>query len=239
MAQDSNLFFSLGKPVKDEYGCSVGTVASFDVKPNGRIDYLYVEEASGRFVKHPAENLKMEGSDVILLSKIKVQSDAFSDQIPLIWRKDQALKELMEKKKISPEIYEDLHSSFDNVLKQLKSEAQTLTEEINKEIARCLQEVRDSGYALVHLEIEHEIGKIDAESYEKAFSAIQECMKRANTEKSDLETIRNKLSNILLGETPQSTSQQSTPAETSATPLTNLPEPPVVVYVKEIGQSGI
>jgi hypothetical protein len=237
MAQDINPFFSLGKQIKDEYGCSIGTVASFDVKPNGRVDYLYIEESDGKFVKHPAENLKIEGSEVILLSKIKLQSDSFCDQIPLIWRKDQALRDLMEKRKISPEIYEDLHTSFDAALKQFKMEAQALIEDINKEIAGCSQEIKDSSYALVYLEIEHEIGKVDSESYEKAFTAIQECMKRASTEKSDLETLKNKLSNILLGET--GSAAEASTAKTSATPVTSLPEPPVVVYVKEIGQSGI
>jgi len=239
MVQDSNLFFSLGKQVKDEYGCLIGTVASFDVKANGNVDHVYVEETDGKFVKHPAENFKLEGSDVILLSKIKMRSDSFCNQIPLIWRKDQALKDLAEKKKVSPEIYQDLHSSFDSALKELKNEAQNLIEEIDKEIARCSQEIKDSSYALVHLEIEHEIGKIDDGTYEKAFTVIQECMKRANTEKSDLETIRNKLSNILLGETTPTTQPPKEPAKTSVTPITNLPEPPVVVYVKEIGQSGI
>jgi len=255
MTQDSNLFLSIGKQVKDEYERTIGEVMSFAVNPNGRIDSVYIEQRGGKLSKYPIESLKFEDSEIVLLSKIKMETTNLCNQIPLIWRKDQALKELVEKGKISPEIYEDLHNSFDGVLNQLKTEAQTLMGEIDKEIARCAQEVKELNYALVHLEIEHEIGKIDEQSYQTAFTKIQECLKRTNTEKSDLEALKNNLSNILLGETSQQIEQEQEikeepveepqiqeekVQEEAPTPSSpNLPEPPVVVYVKEVGESNI
>jgi hypothetical protein len=238
MPQDPNLFLSLGKEVKDEYGRVIGEVASFAVKPNGGIDSVYIRQSDGRFAKHPADNIKVEGSEAVFLSKIKMETSNFCDKIPLIWRKDQALKELLEKKKISPEVYEDLHNSFEGALNQLKNEAQALMEKINKEIEKCAQEIRELNYALVHLEVEHEIGEIDDQSYQTAFSTIQECLKKANMEKTDLESMKNKLSNILLGETPHK--NIAVPAlETPTPPSPTLPEPPVVVYVKEADESNI
>ena len=246
MSQTPNLFLSVGKQVKDEYEHVIGEVTSFAVKPNGRVDFVYIKQSDGKFIKYPADNLKFEGSEVILLSKIKMETAAFCDQIPLIWRKDQALRELVEKKKISSEVYEDLHSSFEGALKQLKSEAQALMNEIDKEIARCAQEIKELNYALVNLEIEHEIGKVDEESYRTAFSTIQECLQRTNIEKTDLEALKNNLSNILLGEAQSQTEQEtkeevveSAAQETPTPPSPSLPEPPVVVYVKEAGESNI
>jgi predicted RNase H-like nuclease (RuvC/YqgF family) len=239
MPQDPNLFLSLGKIVKDEYGRLVGEVASFAVKPNGGIDAIYIKHSDGRFVKYPAGTIKVDGSEVVFLSKVKYDTAVFCDQIPLIWRKDQALKELLEKKKISPEVYEDLHKNFEGVLNQLKSEAQALLERIDKEIERCNQEVKELNYALVHLEVEHEIGEVDDQSYQAAFSTIQECLKRANLEKTDLESMKNKLSNILLGETPLKAITEEETKGTPTPPSPSLPEPPVIVYVKEAGESGI
>jgi len=235
MPQDPNIFLSLGKPVKDEYGRLIGEVVSFAVKPNGGAEHVYIKHSDGSFVKYPAGSIKIEGSDVIYLSSIKYETEVFCDQIPLIWRKDQALKELLEKKKISPEVYEDLHNSFERALNQLKTEAQKLMEKIDKEIERCNNEIRELNYALVHLEVEHEIGEIDEQSYQAAFSRIQECLKRANSEKADFESLRSKLSNILLGETPSKAFAKEAPAPTSPV----LPEPPVVVYVKEADESSI
>jgi len=247
MTQNSNIFLYLGKQVKDEYGRVIGKVASFAVNPNGKVNSAYIEQSDGRFIKHQIENLKVEESEVIFLSEKKMEITSLCDQIPLLWRKDQALKELANKKKISSEVYEDLHTNFEGALNQLKGEAQTLIEKIDKEIARHAQEIKELNYALVHLEIEHEIGQIDEQSYQTAFSTIQECLKRANIEKSDLEAMRNKLSNILLGEMPPQTEpetkekpvEESTTQETPTPPSPNLPEPPVVVYVKEMGDSNI
>jgi hypothetical protein len=83
--------------------------------------------------------------------------------------------------------------------------------------------------------VEHEIGEVDDQSYQAAFATIQECLKRANLEKTDLESMKNKLSNILLGEAPPKTVVEEAPTP----PSPNLPEPPVIVYVKEAGESGI
>ncbi|MGB9741258.1 MAG: CdvA-like protein [Candidatus Bathyarchaeia archaeon] len=244
MSQTPNFFLSIGKPIKDEYGCVVGKVASFALTPSGKFDAVYIELGDGKFLKHSIEYLKFDGNDVTLTSKIKLRTNVLCDQIPLIWRKDQALKELSEKNKISEELYRELHNNFEGALNQLKSEAQGLIEEINKEIAKCDETTKELNYALVNLEIEHEIGQIDNQSYENAFSLIQENLKRVNAMKSDLEQMRNKLSNILLGdalkiEEPVKPKVTEAPKETSPLETPELPEPPVVVYVKEIGKVGM
>jgi hypothetical protein len=86
---------------------------------------------------------------------------------------------------------------------------------------------------------------------------LQENLKRANKEKSDIELTKSKLSNILLGDSKQPEQKtnitptevtdkklpiKETPEETlTETPdeAPELPEPPVVVYVKEVGKAGI
>ncbi|MEM2103558.1 MAG: CdvA-like protein [Candidatus Bathyarchaeia archaeon] len=239
MLQDPNIFLSLGKTVRDEYGRLIGEVVSLGVKPHGEVDHIYLKRNDGRFTRHSVESIKVEGSEVIHISDIKNETLIFCNQIPLIWRKDQALKELLDKKRISPEVYEDLHSNFEGALNQLKTEAKALLEKIDKEIERCNNEIRELNYALVHLEVEHEIGEISEQSYHTAFSSIQECLKRVNLEKADLENMRSKLSNILLGETSYEAFAKETVEEPSVPPSPSLPEPPVVVYVKEASESSI
>lgn len=262
MAQESNFFMSIGKQIEDEYGRTIGRVTSLAVNPHGRVDSAFIQHGDGKIVKYPAENLKIDDSGVVLLSQTKMKAASLNDRIPLIWRKNQALKDLVEKDKISPEVYDDLHQSFDGALNQLKSEAQTLMEDIEGETSRCTQEIKNLNYALVNLEIEHEIGKIDDQSYQRAFTTIQECLKKANNEKSDLEEMRNKLSNIIMGETQEAEKQveeaeqtgevreesveeteveeesQKSPPPPSSPESSNLPEPPAVVYVKEADQSS-
>jgi hypothetical protein len=238
MSQISNLFLSIGKPVKDEYGRAVGKIVSFALTPGGKFDAAFIELSDGKFSKQSIENLTFNGTEITFISKIKSQSSVFCDQIPFIWRKDQALKDLAEKKKISPDLYQELHNNFESILTQLKKDAQVLSDEVVQEVVRCNQEIKALNYAVLHLELEHEIGKINDETYQSAFKLLQESLKRANTEKSDMELTKTKLSNILLGDSKES-AQKTKVVAAPINEALELPEPPVVVYVKEIGKAGI
>jgi hypothetical protein len=237
---NSNLFLSIGKPIKNEYGRVIGKVASFALTPSGKFDAVYIEFGDGQFSKQPMESLRFNGADITFISKIKNQAGTLCDHIPLIWRKDEALKDLLEKKKITPEVCQDLHNSFSSVLTQLKKDAQIIIDESVIEIERCADEISSLSYAIANLEIEHEIGKVDEENYRGAFALLQDTLRRATTEKTDFELTKSKLSSVLLGD--QSMTSQLRSNKIYAEQVSNaskLPEPPVVVYVKEIGKAGL
>lgn len=241
MSQNPNLFLSVGKPVKDEYGRVIGKVASFAMTPNGKFDAVFIEFSGGQFSKQPMEQLKFTGSEVTYISTVKAQSSVLCDQIPLMWRKDQALKDLSDKK-ISPDMYTELHTSFDSVLSQLKKDAKVLSDQIADQVATCDDEIKAMTYAILNLEIEHEIGRIDDESYKSSFGMLQDSLKRTTQEKTELEMAKSKLANTLLGDNilpPMPTQKTKTTVNLILEPKQELPEPPVVVYVKEIGKAGI
>jgi len=239
MSQNPNLFLSIGKPIKDEYGRVVGKVASFSMTPNGKFDAVFVEFSGGKFSKQPLEQMKFNGAEVTFISTTKSQAIALCDQIPLIWRKDQALKDLSEKKKISTEMYLEIHKSFDGILNQLKKDSQVISDEIADQIGTCEDEVKAISYAVLNLEIEHEIGRIDEEAYKTSFAMLQENLRRVTAEKGELDFAKNKLSNTMLGDSLGPLPKINKPAEITVEPSHELPEPPVVVYVKEVGKAGI
>jgi hypothetical protein len=235
---NSNLFLSIGKPIKNEYGRIIGKVASFALTPNGKFDAVYVEFGDGQFTKQPMESLRFNGAEITFISKIKNQAGTLCDHIPLIWRKDEALKDLLEKKKITPEVCQDLHNSFTSVLTQLKKDAQIIIDESIIEIERCSEEISSLSYAIANLEIEHEIGKVDEENYRSAFALLQDTLRRATTEKTDFELTKSKLSSVLLGDQSQGMMKTNKVYAEQVSNASKLPEPPVVVYVKEIGKAG-
>jgi hypothetical protein len=246
MEQTPNLFLSVGKQVKDEYGHPIGKIASFALTPSGKFDAVFIEQGDGKFQKYPVDNLTFDDTEVLFVSQIKARATILCNQIPLIWRKIQALKDLVSKKKISQEICEELHTSFEGVLNQLKAEAQALVEDAEEEAARCAEETKQLNSAFVNLELEHEIGKIDDKNYEAAFKIIQENLKRINLEKNDMEITKGRLSNMLLGDASKTsvfdkakTAEPSSKVFAPGSSASDLPEPPVVVYVKEIGKTGI
>lgn len=234
----SNLFLYLSKPVKDEYGRQIGKIASFAVNPNGRVNAVFLEHGDGEFVRYTSEQFRVDGDDIILLPTLKMRVKTLCDEIPLIWRKDQALSELLDKNKIPSEMFNELHKNFEGALTQLKAEAQSSLENIDKQIAKCNQQVRELNSALIHLEIEREIGRIDDNAYQSAMEIIQGGLTRTNSEKNDLELMRSQVSNMLLGDTstPEKETQKgATPASTGSPAL---PEPPVFVHVKSVSKTS-
>jgi hypothetical protein len=247
MSQLSNLFLSLGKPVKDEYGRSIGKIISFVTTPSGKFEAAFIELNNGRFTKQQMDYLSFNNAEVIFMSKIKSKASVFCDQIPFIWRKDQALKDLADKRKISPDLYQELHNNFNAILNQLRKDAQILHDEITPEIARTEEDLSALSYAILHIELEHEIGKIPEETYKASFASLQENLRKTTAEKADLETTKTRLANMLLGDpsainipTPQMPEKKtSVYVESISNDTSDLPEPPVVVYVKEVGKAGI
>jgi len=235
MSKPSNFFLYIGKPVKDEYGRQVGKIASFAVSPNGRVSGVFVEHGDGEFLRYPSEQFNVDGEDVTLSPSIKIRVKTLCDEIPLIWRKDQALSELVDKKKVPSEMFNELHKNFEGALNQLKADAQATMDNIDKQIAKCNQQIRELNSALIHLEIEREIGRIDESAYQAAMDMIKDGFKQTNNEKNDLESMRNQLSNLLLGDTQIPTGKE--PLASSA-PSPVLPEPPVVVHVKSATKTG-
>jgi len=195
-----------------------------------------MQHENGGFLRYSGDQFRIHGDNIVLLSLIKLRAKTLSNKIPLIWRKDQALRDLLEKKKISTGMFNDLHNNFEGALNQLKKEAEYTLKDIEKQIAKCTQQVKELNSALMHLEIEREIGKINGESYKMALEMIEAGLKQANVESSDLEAMKSKLSNLLLGETTTTvtkTGEETTPAPVSALPSPpSLPEPPVLVHVK-------
>ncbi len=241
----SNLFLSIGKPVKDEYGRSVGKIISFGTTPSGKFETAFIEQSDGRFTKQPIESMTFNGAEITLLSKIKSKAAVFNEQIPFIWRKDQALKELNDKRKISSALFTELHNNLSTVLTQLRKDATIIQDEAAQGVTRCEEELSVLSYSLLHLELEHEIGKISDDIYKASYAQLQETIRKTSAEKGDLEAVRNKLGNILLGDTPvmpepKLPEQKSKIyAEKIPEASSGLPEPPVVVYVKEVGKAGI
>ena len=152
----------------------------------------------------------------------------------------------MEKKKIPPEMYDSLHSTFEGALNQLKDNAKALTATIDTEINNCNKQIHELHSALINLEIEREIGRLDNEAYEKALGIIQWGLKGANAEKSDLEVLKSKLSNLLLGdktpevpEVPKTKAPEQTEVPKAPEPVSsNLPEPPVIIHVRNTSKES-
>ncbi len=213
------------------------------MSPSGRVDGVFVEHGDGEFLTYSSDNFRIDNGDFVILPPLKLRAKTLCQEIPLIWRKDQALNELLGKKKIPSEMFKDLHQNFEGALNQLKADAKSVIDDIDGQITKGTKQIQELHSALINLEIEREIGRIEQEAYQKALEMIQWGLKSVNAEKSDLEALKSKLSSMLIGETkaetPKTSAQTATETRETSTPVSpNLPEPPVVVHVKSSGKEN-
>lgn len=205
------LFSIIGSVLKDEYGHEVGRIISFTTTPNSKIKELLVAHRNV-FHFYPRERITInDDGDAVLLTEVKMKTNSLFRDIPLIWKKDKILENLMKEGKIPPETYKEFHEQFENEKRKLKDEAEKTIEEIEGLKKDCEERFKSLSSSKVHLEIEYAIGKIKDEIYDLSKKAIDEELKSLMKEMEDLENMKGWLSNLILAEDQKEPLELKTP----------------------------
>ncbi len=211
--------FFLLRPVRDEYGRRLGHVISFAFGLRGRVEEVIVQRDSGGIIRFPVNRLKLEGTDIVLLSPLKEAAERLRDEITSVRHKERALIKL-SKDKAPEDVYECLRKGFEDAFNQLKDEAQGIIKGLDEQISLCNLQAKELSLALASLEIEHNAEGIDEASYRKALEAVSEELKRVSSERAELELVKKRLLNAL--------SEELKVVEGAI-----VQEKPILVYVKE------
>lgn len=177
-----NFFIGLiNKEARDEYGRSIGKVAAYHINPSGKIETVVVEKSDGNFDFYPAECLKVGGSSVMLLSKIKVAANkalnganAMRERIALLKPGDDISKLTYEAKRVEEEIKVVLESIEDRII-ECENQAVQLNEAIND------------------LEVLLSISRNSSPALNFSMRALSGAVRRLINERNDLEEMRRRL----------------------------------------------
>ena len=195
-----NISMLIGKPVTDDLNHEIGEVLSFIIDSTGHVSEVLVKGNNGEHLCYPVDRLSMDGDFVRLLSEIDNKVKMTSENIPLLWRKKKILDKLLNENKILPEIYEKLYAEFDEALTSLKADAQTIMDDLDKQIKDYEKLFKTLHFGKTYLDIEREIDHVDEETYRQSMNAILNGLTDVVEKKQDLQEKRETLSNILLGE---------------------------------------
>lgn len=196
----ANISMLIGRPVKDNLNRQVGEVLSFTIDSAGQVSEVLVKENNGRHLCYPVDRLSMDGDSVRVISEIDKKVEITSENIPLLWRKKKILDKLLNENKILPEIYQKLYAEFDEALTNLKAEAQAAMADLDKQIEEYEKLFKTLHFAKTYLDIEHEIGHVEDETYRQSMIAILNGLRDVVEKKQALQEKKETLSNIMLGE---------------------------------------
>lgn len=212
-----NISMLIGRPVKDNLNRAIGEVLSFIIDSSGGICEILVKDNNGEHLCYPVERFAVDGDAVRLLSEIDMKVVMISKNIPLLWRKKEILDKLLEGNKILPQIHEKLHADFDEKLASFKSDAQIVMEELDEQVKDYENLFRTLHFAKTYLDIEHEIGRVKEEAYRQSMSAILNGLRDVVDKRNMLDEKRETLSNIFLGEEPETEDIQQQSIEETTT----------------------
>lgn len=188
----------IGKPVKDESRKEIGRVLSLLMNPLGQVNKVLIEKVDGEYLCYPIESVECNNEYVAIIPDVERNVKTLSYKLPLLQRKKEILNKLKENNKILPEIYENLYAEFDAALNKLRADAQNLLNEVDKQIVSYDEEFRILHAAKTFLEIEHEIGNVEEDLYQRSVSAILKGLEEIFERKKSFQQMKKLLSGILL-----------------------------------------
>ena len=187
----------VGKTVKDENNREIGRIVSFLIDSSGRAEEVLIENRFGRLTKYPVSMLKTEKDEVFLVSSVDRMVEMLSERLPTIQKKRRILDRLQENRVIPPEIYESLCKEFDKALKDMRNEARSLLEDMDKQIKTQEEKIKTLQLARAFLEIEHGIGTVEDDVYKQSIVSLLKEVKTAQQKKLNLLRTKDKVASIL------------------------------------------
>ncbi|MEM2875751.1 MAG: CdvA-like protein, partial [Candidatus Bathyarchaeia archaeon] len=181
--------------------------------PNSMVKEVLVS-AKGSFHSYPRERIRIdENGEPVLLTEVKIKTDALCDEIPLIWKKCSILESLLKEERILPEVYKEFREQLEKEKERLKSEAEGVLEEIDRMEKICEERFRSLHSSKTNLDIEYAIGKIKEELYQRSAKDIENEIDKVSMEKEDLQRLKSWLSSLLLGENLREKEKKEEPKE--------------------------
>jgi len=192
----------IGKTVKTRGEGEIGVITSFIMDPSGQLTEVLIERAGGVLERYPVSMLQIEGDEVLLSSTIEQKIKALSEKLPTTRKKRQVLERLAKDKIIPQSILESLVKKFDKALKEMKDEAKSLIEGIEKEARAEEDQVKTLQMARAFLEIEHAMGNVDEETYKHSIVSLLKGIKTAQERRLELLRTKERIE-ALLEEEPE------------------------------------
>ncbi|MBS7614675.1 CdvA-like protein [Candidatus Bathyarchaeota archaeon] len=190
----------VGKSVKDENEKEIGKVVSFLIDSSGQPQEALVETVQGQLARYPFDLLDMVKDEIIVVSDVAKKIESLTEQLPKIRKKRNILDKLAANKVISSGIYDNLCKEFDKALKEMRNEAQTLIEAVDKQVKAQDEQLKTLQLARAFLEIEHGIGTINEETYQQSIITILREVKNTQQTKLSLLRAKDKIADALLEE---------------------------------------
>ncbi|MCS7119980.1 MAG: hypothetical protein RMJ07_06285 [Nitrososphaerota archaeon] len=190
----------VGSNVIDVDGREIGSAASLIYDFCGQVKEILVVHRNEYIKRYPIEQFRVYEDGIILRTDIDDKIEFLLDTIPLVRRKKKVLDRLLNEERIPKEVYEQLNEFFSRMLGDAQSSAKGVLIEINKQIRMEEDNIKKLHLARIFLEIEHGMGNLKDEIYQRSIASILTEVKNTSYRRARLQRCKERIKHLLESE---------------------------------------
>ena len=176
----------LGKPISDTYGRKLGTIIGVTLNDFGEMQSLELEKGNNELQRLSVDQISMDRDKIIAVSKWKIQIESLLKEMDSAQRRLVALSNLLKRKEIPKNLYDELTQKHEEAIKNLKSKKNAAMEIIQSREKELDRQIEDLTKILIELKAGKWSEEFSNKVYEVASNSIEPNLEYVAKEKRDL-----------------------------------------------------
>jgi hypothetical protein len=176
----------LGKQISDTYGRKLGTIIGVTLNDFGEMQSLELEKGNNELQRLSVDQISMDRDKIIAVSKWKIQIESLLKEMDSAQRRLVALGDLLKRKEIPKNLYDELTQKHEEAIKNLKSKKNAAMEIIQSREKELDKQIEDLTKILIELKAGKWSEEFSSKVYEVASNSIEPNLEYVAKEKRDL-----------------------------------------------------
>jgi sporulation protein YlmC with PRC-barrel domain len=176
----------LGKKISDTYGRSLGTIIGVTLNDFGEMQSLELEKGNNELQRLSVDQISMDRDKIIAVSEWKIQIESLLKEMDSAQRRLIALSDLLKRKEIPKNLYDELTQKHEDAIKNLKSKKIAAIEIIQSREKELDRQIEDLTKILIELKAGKWSEEFSSKVYEVASNSIEPNLEYVAKEKRDL-----------------------------------------------------
>ena len=176
----------LGKQISDTYGRRLGTIIGVTLNDFGEMQSLELEKGNNELQRLSVDQISMDRDKIIAVSEWKIQIESLLKEMDSAQRRLVALSDLLKRKEIPKNLYDELTQKHEEAIKNLKSKKTAAIEIIQSREKELDRQIEDLTKILIELKAGKWSEEFSSKVYEVASNSIEPNLEYVAKEKRDL-----------------------------------------------------
>ncbi|MFC1507464.1 CdvA-like protein [Thermoproteota archaeon] len=176
----------LGKQISDTYGRRLGTIIGVTLNDFGEMQSLELEKGNNELQRLSVDQISMDRDKIIAVSKWRIQIESLLKEMDSAQRRLVALSDLLKRKEIPKNLYDELTQKHEEAIKNLKSKKTAAIEIIQNREKELDRQIEDLTKILIELKAGKWSEEFSSKVYEVASNSIEPNLEYVAKEKRDL-----------------------------------------------------